>query len=47
VAAKLYPDLFKDFDTVVAAKDFYKAIYGIDDATFTVTVEPKLTGDIH
>jgi iron complex transport system substrate-binding protein len=46
VAAKLHPDLFPTYDAAADAKAFYKDLYGMDDATFTSTIHPLLTGDI-
>ncbi len=42
VAATLHPDLFKDWDVTVAAKEFYKDVYGMDDASFEENILPLL-----
>jgi iron complex transport system substrate-binding protein len=42
VAAKLHPDLFKDWDITKAAKEFYKEIYGMDDTSFEKNIAPLL-----
>lgn len=46
VAAKLHPDLFPDYDATAAAKEFYKNLYGMDDAAFEANILPLFTGDI-
>jgi len=46
VAAKLHPDLFPNYDATAEAKDFYKNLYGMDDAAFTANILPLFTGDI-
>jgi iron complex transport system substrate-binding protein len=46
VAAKLHPDLFKDWDITKAAQDFYKEIYAMDDASFTKNIAPLLAEEV-
>jgi iron complex transport system substrate-binding protein len=46
VAAKLHPDLFKDWDITAAAKDFYKEIYAMDDASFEKNIAPLLVEEV-
>ena len=46
VAAKLHPDLFKDWDITIAAKEFYKDIYGMDDASFEKNIAPLLVEEV-
>jgi iron complex transport system substrate-binding protein len=46
VASKLHPDLFKDWDITKAAKDFYKEIYAMDDASFTKNIAPLLAEEV-
>ncbi|HCS38066.1 MAG TPA: ABC transporter substrate-binding protein [Anaerolineaceae bacterium] len=46
VAAKLHPDLFPDYDATAKAKEFYKNLYGMDDAAFESNILPLFTGDI-
>jgi iron complex transport system substrate-binding protein len=46
VAAKLHPDLFPNYDAAAEAKDFYKTLYGMDDAAFEKNIQPLFIGDI-
>jgi iron complex transport system substrate-binding protein len=46
VAAKLHPDLFKDWDITKAAKEFYKEIYAMDDAAFEKNIAPLLVEEM-
>lgn len=46
MAAKLHPDLFKDWDVTEAAKDFYKELYAMDDASFEKNIAPLLAEEI-
>ena len=46
VAAKLHPDLFKDWDITEAAREFYKEIYAMDDASFEKNIVPLLVEEV-
>ncbi len=46
LAAKLHPDLFKDWDVTKAAKEFYKEIYAMDDASFDKNIAPLLAEEV-
>jgi iron complex transport system substrate-binding protein len=46
LAAKLHPDLFKDWDVTAAAKDFYKEMYAMDDASFEKNIAPLLVEEV-
>ncbi len=46
VAAKLHPDLFPDYEAIPEAKEFYKNLYGMDEAAFEANILPVFKGDI-
>lgn len=46
VAAKLHPDQFKDWDVTAAAKDFYKEIYAMNEASFSKNIAPLLAEEV-
>ncbi|GAP21984.1 ABC transporter substrate-binding protein [Leptolinea tardivitalis] len=45
-ATKLHPDLFKDLDIIKESKEFYKELYGMEDAAYTKDIQPTLKGDV-
>jgi iron complex transport system substrate-binding protein len=45
-AIKLHPDLFKDLDIIKESKEFYKELYGMEDAAYTKDIQPTLKGDV-
>jgi iron complex transport system substrate-binding protein len=47
VAGKLHPELFPDLDMIKEAQDFYKELYGMDQASFQKNIQPLLSGDTH
>lgn len=46
LAATLHPDLFKDWDVTIAANEFYKELYGMDDASFEKNIVPLLKEEV-
>ncbi|PKN97889.1 MAG: molybdate ABC transporter substrate-binding protein [Chloroflexi bacterium HGW-Chloroflexi-4] len=47
VASKLHPDLFPDYDASAEAREFYKSLYGMDEAAFESNILPLFKGDIN
>lgn len=46
LAATLHPDLFKDWDVTAAAKEYYKEMYAMDDASFEKNIFPLLKEEV-
>ena len=45
-ASKLHPDLIKGWDVTKASKDFYKELYGMDEAAYNKNIAPLLAGGV-
>jgi iron complex transport system substrate-binding protein len=45
-AARLHPDRFADLDILGLARDFYRQVFGRDQAFFDAFVAPVLRGDL-
>jgi iron complex transport system substrate-binding protein len=46
MATKIHPDLFSSVDITSEAAEFYKTLYGMDNATFTSKIVPLFSGDL-
>jgi molybdenum ABC transporter molybdate-binding protein len=46
MAGNLHPDLFPGLDITKESKEFYKELYGMDDAAYQKNIQPILKGDI-
>ncbi len=46
MTTKIHPDLFSSVDITSEAAEFYKTLYGMDNATFTSKIVPLFSGDL-
>lgn len=46
MATKIHPDLFSSVDITSEAAEFYKTLYGMDNAAFTSKIVPLFSGDL-
>lgn len=44
LASRLHPDRFPGLDVEAEVRAFHREVYGLDEATFRRTIEPRLTG---
>ncbi|MCG8477879.1 MAG: ABC transporter substrate-binding protein [Spirochaetales bacterium] len=46
LATRLQPDLFEGIDMTERAREFFRVVYGMNEAAYAETIAPILTGDI-
>ena len=46
LATKIHPEVFPDLDILQVTRDFYRDLYGLDDAAFETHIAPYLRGDL-
>ena len=46
LATKTHPEVFSDLDILQVTRDFYRDLYGMDDAAFEADIAPYLRGDL-
>ncbi len=46
LATRLQPELFGDIDITDRAEEFFRVVYGMNEAAYAETISPILTGDI-
>ena len=46
LATKIHPEVFADLDIQQVTRDFYRDLYGMDDAAFDADIAPYLRGDL-